>query len=200
MSTLSIILLVLVCCIAQLICVRKAQKKWTKYIPITLTAFGFLLSILLQITAGISYKLNLTSKSVMAENQYFAMFLCILLASCFIGSLIGLLLSKIKDKKILLYFIPFILFITVYFIMAFTGFSVISIEELIWLVAFFTGGVLLSKGVVWGGVFGIIPAIAFMYMSTKYTGQTIHIELPLGIVIAVYYIVCSLVVYKCSKK
>ena len=96
----------------------------------------------------------------------------------------------------LLYFIPFILFVVVYLIMAIVGFSVISIEEVAWLVAFFVSGLLLDKGKFWGGAFGLIPAVAFMYMSTRYTGQVINIELPLGIGIAVYYIICSIVVYK----
>ena len=100
----------------------------------------------------------------------------------------------------LLYFIPFILFVVVYLIMAIVGFSVISIEEVAWLVAFFVSGLLLDKGKFWGGAFGLIPAVVFMYMSTRYTGQVINIELPLGIVIAVYYIICSIAVYKRTKK
>ena len=105
-----------------------------------------------------------------------------------------------KNISKLLYFIPFILFIVVYLIMAITGFSIISIEEVAWLVAFFASGLLLDKGKFWGGAFGLIPAAAFMYMSTRYTGQVINIELPLGIVIAVYYIICSIAVYKRTQK
>lgn len=105
-----------------------------------------------------------------------------------------------KNLLKLLYFIPFILFVAVYLIMAITGFSVISIEEVAWLVAFFISGLLLDKGKFWGSVFGLIPAVAFMYMSTRYTGQVINLELPLGIVTAVYYIICSITVYKHTKK
>ena len=105
-----------------------------------------------------------------------------------------------KNLLKILYFIPFILFVVVYLIMAIVGFSVISIEEVAWLVAFFVSGLLLDKGKFWGGAFGLIPAGAFMYMSTRYTGQVINIELPLGIVIAVYYIICSIIVYKRTKK
>ena len=105
-----------------------------------------------------------------------------------------------KNISKLLYFIPFILFVVVYLIMAIVGFSVISIEEVAWLAAFFVSGLLLDKGKFWGGTFGLIPAVAFMYMSTRYTGQVINIELPLGIIIAVYYIICSIAVYKRTKK
>ena len=105
-----------------------------------------------------------------------------------------------KNLLKILYFIPFILFVVVYLIMAIVGFSVISIEEVAWLVAFFVSGLLLDKGKFWGGAFGLIPAGAFMYMSTRYTGQVINIELPLGIVIAVYYIICSIAVYKRTQK
>ena len=105
-----------------------------------------------------------------------------------------------KNLLKILYFIPFILFVVVYLIMAIVGFSVISIEEVAWLVAFFVSGLLLDKGKFLGGAFGLIPAGAFMYMSTRYTGQVINIELPLGIVIAVYYIICSIAVYKHTQK
>ena len=104
-----------------------------------------------------------------------------------------------KNLLKILYFIPFILFVVVYLIMAIVGFSVISIEEVAWLLAFFVSGLLLDKGKFWGGAFGLIPAGAFMYMSTRYTGQVINIELPLGIGIAVYYIISSIVVYKKKK-
>ena len=106
------------------------------------------------------------------------------------------IMQKISKQ---LYFIPFIIFVVVYLIMAIVGFSVISIEEVAWLVAFFVSGLLLGKGKFWGGAFGLIPAGAFMYMSTRYTGQVINIELLLGIGIAVYYIICSIVVYKKKK-
>ena len=105
-----------------------------------------------------------------------------------------------KNISKLLYFIPFILFVVVYLIMAIVGFSVISIDEVVWLVAFFVSGLLLDKGKFWGSAFGLIPAVVFMYMSTRYTGQVINIELPLGIIIAVYYIICSIAVYKRTKK
>ena len=95
-----------------------------------------------------------------------------------------------------LYFVPFIVFVAAYLIMALLGFSVISITEVFWLIVFLVSGILLSNGKFWGGVFGLIPATAFMYMSTRNTGQVINIELPLGIAIAVYYIICSFIVYK----
>lgn len=55
---------------------------------------------------------------------------------------------------------------------------------------FLMGGILLSKDKWWGGVLGMLPGVHFLYMSTKYTGQVFS-ERPIGIVILLFYIVCS---------
>ena len=65
-----------------------------------------------------------------------------------------------------------------------------------WVALLWLGGFLLNKGKIWGGLFGLLPAIHLLYMSTQSTGQVINIEMPLGIVIAVYVLVCMLVVWK----
>ena len=51
-----------------------------------------------------------------------------------------------------------------------------------WLSAFF-----LHKGLFWGGIFGLFPAINMIYMGTQYTGQVINIEIPLGIILILFY-------------
>ena len=53
-----------------------------------------------------------------------------------------------------------------------------------------------NKGKFWGGAFGLIPAGAFMYMSTRYTGQVINIELPLGWIIIGFYVGCGIGIYR----
>ena len=95
----------------------------------------------------------------------------------------------------ILYFIPAIIFATVYLIMVFAGFGIVTVKEVLWLTMLLVGGIILSNGKFWGGVFGLIPAAVFIYMSIRYTGQVINIERPLGIIIAVYYILCSVIVY-----
>ena len=47
-----------------------------------------------------------------------------------------------------------------------------------------------------GALFGLLPAIHLLYMSTQFTGQVINIEMPLGIITALYMIVCGFWVWK----
>lgn len=65
-----------------------------------------------------------------------------------------------------------------------------------WVVLLWLGGFLLHKGKVWGGLFGLLPAIHLLYMSTQSTGQVINIEMPLGIITALYMIACNFLVWK----
>ena len=65
-----------------------------------------------------------------------------------------------------------------------------------WVVLLWLGGFLLNKGKVWGCLFGLLPAIHLLYMSTQSTGQVINIEMPLGIVTALYMLACSFLVWK----
>ena len=62
---------------------------------------------------------------------------------------------------------------------------------LLWL-----GGFLLNKGKVWGSLLGLLPAIHLLYMSTQFTGLAINIEMPLGLITALYVITCGLWVWK----
>ena len=65
-----------------------------------------------------------------------------------------------------------------------------------WVVLLWLGGFLLNKGKVWGCLFGLFPAIHLLYMSTQSTGQVINIEMPLGIITALYVIACGFLVWK----
>lgn len=64
-----------------------------------------------------------------------------------------------------------------------------------WVVLLWLGGFLLDKGKVWGGLFGLLPAAHILYMSTQTTGQTIS-EAPVGIVTALYVLVCMFVAWR----
>ena len=192
MSIFSIIVIIIVSCLIQVLTSNKANKKIIKFSPLLISLIGVFAGICIHEVARISYELNIVSKSVMSENQYFAIFISIPFIASLIGCLIGVVLSTIKDKMKLFYFMPFILFMIVYSTMTFLGFGLISLKEVAWLVLYFVSGLLLSKGVIWGGAFGLIPSIVFVYMSTQYTGQVVDIELPLGLVIAAYYLGCTL--------
>ena len=65
-----------------------------------------------------------------------------------------------------------------------------------WVVLLWLGGFMLNKGKVWGGLFSLLPAVHILYMSTQFTGQVINIEMPLGIVTALYVFGCSFLVWK----
>ena len=65
-----------------------------------------------------------------------------------------------------------------------------------WVVLVWLDGFLLDRGKVWGGLFGLFPAIHLLYMSTQSTGQVINIEMPLGIITALYVVACCFWVWK----
>ena len=46
-----------------------------------------------------------------------------------------------------------------------------------------------------GGLFGLLPAVQILYMSTQTTGQTIS-EAPIGIVTALYIVGCMFAVWR----
>lgn len=70
----------------------------------------------------------------------------------------------------------------------------------VWVVLLWLGGFLLNKGKVWGGLFGLLPAVHLLYLSTQYTGQTVNVEMPLGVGTAVYVLVCIFVAGKNATK
>lgn len=97
-------------------------------------------------------------------------------------------------KKIVFY-LPVILFTSFYgWIMIGTSLS-FSPTVYVWITLFLISGILLSKGKAWGGFLGVLPGIHLMYMSTKYTGQPINIELPLSIIVTTFYLLCCGVVF-----
>ena len=77
--------------------------------------------------------------------------------------------------------------------------KIISPIILMWLGLFLISGILLSRGVFWGGIFGVLPAIHLIYMGRQYTGQAIN-ETPIGIIVLVFYIICGGSVFYKNKK
>ena len=102
-------------------------------------------------------------------------------------------------KKIV-FFIPAILFTLLDgLIIMGTKLSVLPIVY-VWIVLFLISGMLLAKRKFWGGFFGMLPGIHFIYMSTQDTGQILPIELPMGIIVIIFYLLCSGVVFFNIKK
>lgn len=79
----------------QMLLFSKVRNALIKYLPIAVTLVGMLFCLVTYM--GI---FGTSSPSVVAENQYFAMFLCIPIGGAFVGSLLGLLLSKITGRCI----------------------------------------------------------------------------------------------------
>lgn len=79
------------------------------------------------------------------------------------------------------------------------GISSISPIVIVWIGLFLVGGFMLNQYKSWGAIVGMLPGIHFIYMSTKDTGQAIDIELPIGLIILIFYIFCSVYVYRKNK-
>ena len=77
-------------CIVQFLVLLKIKKIWIKWLPIGLTIAGLLFCLVLY--------LNLfwtNSSSVIAENQYFSLFLLKPISLSFIGCLLGFIIYKL---------------------------------------------------------------------------------------------------------
>ena len=196
MNTFSVIFLVVLFCITQIVLFKKVNKKWVKYLPTIVGAVGVAIGFAIYYISYIPFLLKLQSQSVVSENQYFALSICILFMPCLIGGLLGIVLVKFLGKKQILYFLPFILSVIIYLGAAFLGLGLISGKEVVWLALYLISGFLLSNEKIWGCVFGMIPGIVFVWMSTIYTGQVINIELPLGLVIIGFYLGCGIGLYR----
>ena len=76
------------------------------------------------------------------------------------------------------------------------GLGMISMKEIVWIALFLISGFLMSSEKVWGSIFGMIPGMVFVWMSTNDTGQVINIELPLGMLIIGFYVGCGIGIYR----
>lgn len=90
-------------------------------------------------------------------------------------------------KKYLGY-IPAILFLTFYLLAGFTGSSLVLSMVLIWLACFLIAAVLLHKGIIWGGVFGLFPALHMIYRGGS--------EILVGIAVLLFYLVLGIYLWK----
>lgn len=202
MSAISVILLAIIFCIIQISLLKKGNRKWMKYLPTAIGGMGVVVGIAIYYISYIPFLLELQSQSVLSENQYLGLTVCILFMPCLVGALLGIVMKKFLGKKQFLYFLPFIIFIVAYMGAVIMGLGMISVKEVMWIALFLISGFLLSKEKVWGCLFGMIPGIVFVWMSTKDTGQVINIELPLGIAIIGFFVGCGIGIYRksCLKK
>lgn len=93
-------------------------------------------------------------------------------------------------------YIPAVLFTAFYLFVGITGASFTLSGVIIWLACFWISALLLHKGLFWGGIFGLFPAVHMIYMGTKETGQVIDIEIPLGIALLLFYVIYGVFLWK----
>ena len=196
MNAISVILLVIIFCIIQISLLKRVNRKWMKYLPTAIGGIGVVVGIAIYYISYIPFLLELQSQSVLSENQYLGLIVCILFMPCLVGALLGIVMKKFLGKKQFLYFLPFIIIIVAYMGAVIMGLGMISVKEVMWIALFLISGFLLSKEKVWGCLFGMIPGIVFVWMSTKDTGQVINIELPLGIAIIGFFVGCGIGIYR----
>ena len=84
MSIAGVIILVELFCILQAIAMKKAKKKWIKFLPLMLSGIGELSGFIIYFVSYLLYMLNMYSKSVLSENQYLGIMICVIFAPCLI--------------------------------------------------------------------------------------------------------------------
>lgn len=72
----------------------RVKRFAVKCVPIAITIAGLLFCLVTYLGA-----FGTSSPSVVAENQYFAMFLCIPIGGGFVGCLLGMLFSRVIEKR-----------------------------------------------------------------------------------------------------
>ena len=90
-------------------------------------------------------------------------------------------------KKYLGY-IPAVFFLAFYLFSGLTGVSMAMGMILIWLACFLIAAVLLHKGILWGGVFGLFPALHMIYRGGS--------EILIGAVLLLFYLGLSVYLWK----
>ena len=91
-------------------------------------------------------------------------------------------------KKVF-YFVPAIFGLVFYSLLAaFSGFGAIHAAVWICIAMLFVSAVLQTKQKWFGSIPGILVGVILIWMSFQSTGQVIDIEMPLGIVLILFYI------------
>ena len=93
-------------------------------------------------------------------------------------------------KKIF-FFIPAILLTAYYSGLAF-GAGAAAVQPILWmgLVLLWGGGLLLSRGFIWGAFCGALPGLMLIYQSTQENTQPFCFDLPLGLALLLFYMFC----------
>ena len=79
--------------VIQIIILKKVNSTVVRYLPTSITIAGLLFCLVTYMGAFGTY-----SPSVVAENRYFAIVLCIPIGGAFVGCLLGMLFMKMIDN------------------------------------------------------------------------------------------------------
>ena len=99
MNAISVILLVIIFCIIQISLLKRVNRKWMKYLPTAIGGIGVVVGIAIYYISYIPFLLELQSQSVLSENQYLGLTVCILFMPCLVGALLGIVMKKFLGKK-----------------------------------------------------------------------------------------------------
>ena len=99
MSAISVILLAIIFCIIQISLLKKGNRKWMKYLPTAIGGIGVVVGIAIYYISYIPFLLELQLQSVLSENQYLGLTVCILFMPCLVGALLGIVMKKFLGKK-----------------------------------------------------------------------------------------------------
>ncbi len=102
-------------------------------------------------------------------------------------------------KKII-YFIPAIIFTIFYGGLFLANQPIMITLVVIMTTLIYLAGYFLCKDKFWGCLFGVLVGAVFIHMSTIDNGQILPIELPIGVIIIVFYLVCGAYVFHKNKK
>ena len=80
-------------CVVQFLILSKVKKSWIKWLPVGVSIAGFLFCFVLYFNL---FWIN--SPSVIAENQYFALFLLTPVALSFTGCLLGCIIYNLCNR------------------------------------------------------------------------------------------------------
>ena len=96
MSMALFVVLPVVFALLQLLFSKNFSNKVIGNIPVIISAVIAAFAIVLHILSLITYNCGIISRSVLVENQYFAAMLLIPAGICLVGSIVGVLIGKIK--------------------------------------------------------------------------------------------------------
>lgn len=103
--------------------------------------------------------------------------------------------------KKLLYFVPAVLAMLLYAALGFMGgFGAIDPWVWFWIGILFLSALVLARNKWYGCVGGLAAGCLLLFMSTRYTGQVVSLERPLGILLCIYFLVCGIAVYRKTQR